>query len=63
MKTLPAITIREARARLGWTKNELGEALGVSARTIEHYEEGRNVPKPVKLLLARVLKEAAESEG
>jgi DNA-binding transcriptional regulator YiaG len=46
------ITIRKA---LGLTQTELGEALGVTMRAVQHYELGtRKIPKPIQLLLERI---------
>ena len=47
--------IRKARQRKGWTQQALADALGVSIRTIKHWEAGtRNMSKPV-LKLFRLL--------
>ena len=50
--------VRKARQRLGWTQQEMADALGVSLRTIKHWEAGtRNMSKPVlKLLELNLLK-------
>ncbi len=37
--------IRELRKNLGYTQQDLGEALGVSTRTIVSYENGKSYPK------------------
>jgi transcriptional regulator with XRE-family HTH domain len=43
------------RKTLGLTQTELGEAIGVSLRAIQHYEAGtRKIPKPVALLVERL---------
>jgi transcriptional regulator with XRE-family HTH domain len=44
------------RKTLGLTQTQLGEAIGVSLRAIQHYEAGtRKIPKPVALLLAHAM--------
>jgi transcriptional regulator with XRE-family HTH domain len=45
------------RKTLGLTQTELGEAIGVSLRAIQHYEAGtRKIPKPIeKLLMAEIV--------
>ncbi|MEE1164068.1 MAG: helix-turn-helix transcriptional regulator [Lachnospiraceae bacterium] len=49
--------VRHARSELGLTQAELGEATGVSLRTILDYEKGKKVPRQTTLLrLARALK-------
>jgi transcriptional regulator with XRE-family HTH domain len=43
------------RKTLGLTQTELGEAIGVSLRAIQHYEAGtRKIPKPVAMLVGRL---------
>lgn len=44
MKTLPE-KIKEARCELGMTQSELGEAVGVSLRSILSYEKGEKYPR------------------
>jgi DNA-binding XRE family transcriptional regulator len=44
--------LRQARLIAGATQQELGEALGVSARTIARYETGRRRMSPVRLAAA-----------
>lgn len=41
--------IRELRRILGYTQKDLGEALGVSTRTIVSYENGKSYPKQRKV--------------
>ena len=49
--------VKQARAELGITREELGEAAGVSARTIFDYERGRKSPRQSNLLrLAKALR-------
>lgn len=48
--------VRQARAELGLTREDLGKAAGVSARTIFDYERGKKAPRQSNLLkLARAL--------
>ena len=46
--------VRHARSELGLTQAELGEATGVSLRTILDYEKGKNVPRQTTLLALKV---------
>ena len=56
MATFPE-KVKHARSELGLTQAELGEATGVSLRTILDYEKGKKVPRQATLLkLARALK-------
>ena len=49
--------IKTARSELGMTQSELGEAAGVSLRTILDYEKGKKLPRQSTLLrLAKALK-------
>ena len=49
--------VRDARAELGLSQNELGKAIGVSGRMIYAYEQGEKVPRQRTLLkLAKELK-------
>ena len=48
-----------ARAGLGWDMRELAERAGVSANTINRFENGRNVPIPATLKAIRQAFEAA----
>ena len=55
-------TLREERARLGWTQAELAELVGVSRKTINTVENGVFVPSTVLALkLARVLGTTVEA--
>jgi transcriptional regulator with XRE-family HTH domain len=47
MATEPAIgtRIKRARERLRWTQRRLAEAVGVSQKTIDNWENGRTEPK------------------
>jgi len=40
--------LREARIRLGLSRDELGRILGVSGRTVSYWESGRKLPAPGK---------------
>ena len=47
--------IRKARLRKGWTQQVMADALGVSVRSVKHWEAGtRPMSKPV-LKLFRLL--------
>ena len=49
-------TLRDERARLGWTQAELAERVGVSRKTINTVENGVFVPSTtLALKLARAL--------
>ena len=49
--------VRQARAELGITMEELGKAVGVSGRTIFDYERGKKTPRQSNLLkLAKALR-------
>lgn len=49
--------VRDARIELGMTQTQLGEAVGVSLRTILAYEKGEKRPRQATMLkLAKVLK-------
>ena len=55
-------TLREERARLGWTQAELAERVGVSRKTINTVENGVFVPSTVLTLkLARLLGTTVEA--
>jgi transcriptional regulator with XRE-family HTH domain len=49
-----------ARAALGWGMKELAEASGVSANTIDRFENGRAAPIPANL---KALRQAFEAAG
>ncbi len=47
--------VRELRTRLGWTQQELADAVGVSRQSINSIERNRYVPSlPLALTFARV---------
>ena len=49
--------VRDARNELGLSQTQLGEAAGVSLRTILAYEKGEKTPRPATMLkLAKALK-------
>ena len=49
--------VRDARNELGLSQTQLGEAAGVSLRTILAYEKGEKTPRPATMLkLAKSLK-------
>lgn len=49
-------TLKDERARLGWTQAELAERVGVSRKTINTVENGVFIPSTVlSLKLARAL--------
>jgi DNA-binding transcriptional regulator YiaG len=44
--------IRALRAKLGYSQQRLADALGVSVRTVKHWEAGtRNISEPTAKLL------------
>jgi DNA-binding transcriptional regulator YiaG len=52
--------IRTVRKGLGLTQSSFADALGVSLRTVEEWEAGRNVPPPyLRLALVTLLAGAA----
>jgi transcriptional regulator with XRE-family HTH domain len=51
---------RMARAALGWNMKELAERSGVSANTIDRFENGRAAPIPANL---KALRQAFEDAG
>lgn len=56
MKTF-ADKVKDARTELGWSQTQLGEAVGVSLRTILAYEKSEKHPRPSTFLkLAKALK-------
>ncbi len=55
-------TLRDERARLGWTQAELAERVGVSRKTINTVENGVFVPSTVLALkLAAALGKPVEA--
>ena len=48
--------LRDARERVGWTRAQLGEQVGVSAATVKAWETGARAPKAsTQLRVAQVL--------
>lgn len=47
--------IRLVRTNHGWTQEQLGEKLGVSARTVSAWEAGATIARPNALALARLV--------
>jgi transcriptional regulator with XRE-family HTH domain len=45
-----AISVRMARAALGWSQSELGRMLGMSQRAIHRIEQGHSTPRRTTLL-------------
>lgn len=62
MATRLANTLKDERARLGWTQAELAERVGVSRKTINTVENGVFVPSTLLALkLARALDRPVEA--
>ena len=57
---LTATQCKMARAALGWGMKELAGASGVSANTIDRFENGRAAPIPANL---KALRQALEAAG
>jgi len=49
--------IRNTRRKLKWSVQEMADALGIAKGTLNHYEQGRKIPKPVMLLLDIIIKD------
>lgn len=49
--------IKRIRAARGWNTKAMGEALGVSSRTVEGWEQGRPIECTILLRIARVMRE------
>lgn len=50
-------SIKAALAQRGWTQDQLAEAIGESAQVVSNWMQGKNFPRPAKLLkLATTLK-------
>jgi transcriptional regulator with XRE-family HTH domain len=49
-RLLVAITVRMARAALGWSQAEFGRFLGMSQRAIHRIEQGHSEPRRTTLL-------------
>src|SRR5271165_6018042 len=45
-----AMSVRMARAALGWSQTELGRLLGMSQRAIHRIEQGHSTPRRTTLL-------------
>ena len=51
------IDVKQAREAIGFSQNELAQAVGVSSRTIQNWEAGVSKPKPVQVeAINRLLK-------
>ena len=46
---------RQVRQQKGWSTAELAEQLGVSARTVEGWEQGRMPSKPALIILSKLI--------
>ena len=57
---LTAMQSKMARAALGWSMKDLAERSGVSANTIDRFENGRAAPIPANL---KALRQAFEAAG
>jgi len=49
-------TFRESR---GWSQSELAQQLGVNQATVSRMENGETMPRPVELLLERLMADPA----
>jgi transcriptional regulator with XRE-family HTH domain len=49
-RLIVAMTVRMARAALGWSQSELGHHLGMSQRGIHRVEQGHSAPRRATLL-------------
>jgi transcriptional regulator with XRE-family HTH domain len=58
-RLMVAMTIRMARAALGWSQAELGRLLGMSQRAIHRIEQGHSAPRRTTLLAIESLLERA----
>ena len=45
-RSLPAVNVKSERESLGMTQKAFANVLGVSKRTVEAWETGRNTPSP-----------------
>ena len=57
---LTVMQSKMARAALGWSMKDLAERSGVSANTIDRFENGRAAPIPANL---KALRQAFEAAG
>lgn len=46
---------RRVRHLKGWSTSDLAEQLGVSARTVEGWEQGRMPSKPALIILSKLI--------
>jgi len=53
------MSVRMARAALGWSQAELGRLLGMSQRAIHRIEQGHSTPRRTTLLAIEALLEKA----
>ena len=51
----PSTEIRTARIKLKLSVRDFGQLLGVSKRTVENWEQGRNAPRQGSLMLLRLM--------
>lgn len=58
-RTMTADEIKSFRTARGMSQSELAEKLGVDQATVSRIERGAPIPKPVELLLTRVMDDAA----
>jgi len=54
-RLLVAMSVRMARAALGWSQAELGRLLGMSQRAIHRIEQGHSMPRRTTLLAIEAL--------
>lgn len=51
------MNVKQAREAIGFSQNELAQAVGVSSRTIQNWEAGVSNPKPIQVdAINRLLK-------
>lgn len=50
-----APALRQLRKEKGWSVADLADQCGVSARTVEGWEQGRMPSKPALLILSKIL--------
>lgn len=56
-RSLPVVNVSEIRASLSMTQRAFAELLGVSCRTVEAWESGRNTPTPTAKKLMFLIQE------
>lgn len=49
-KVIHSASIKTALAERGWTQDQLAEAIGESAQVVSNWLQGKNFPRPAKLL-------------